>query len=462
MTAARPRDGMVAIVVAVVLLAGVALDTWGPKVSAETTTTAAEPGFTARAVFCPPALGRPASRMTLTTAARGDDDVTVGFEPASDERVGLPSGAVLERKPPTAGAVDVVGYGGEVDASVVTSIDMPISGVGAAACAPRASTRWYFPEGNSTITHDERLMIYNPFPDEAVVSVALLTPGGEVAKAGLSDEAVPSEGSIAISLEKHILEEKVLGAVVTAVRGRVVAWRLSIAEPEEKPSGVQFTLGATALADTWYFPEGALGPGFEERLSILNPGDQEATVDVTLVTGERSIPAAGNTEVPIPAGSAISIVVDEAALAGRPGGAAAIVRSVNGVPIVVERTVFYATEEMDGVASEVGAATPSRRWFLGPATSKPDSDSAVLLNTSTEPATVSLTLLRDGGRPLAPASLANLKIAAGARLRVPLSEVVNGQAYAVSVDASVPVVAERFSYSRGAGDVASLMGIPLD
>ena len=189
----RPRDGIVAIAIALFLFAGVALDAWGPKVSADPAVEKDDAVFTARAVFCPPSLGKPAGRMTVTTAARGDEPVTIGFEPASDERTELAPGNVLERKPSTAEAADVVGYGGLVDATVVTSIDEPISGVGAAACAPAASTRWFFPEGNSTVTHDERLVIYNPFPDEAVVNVSLLTPGGERSKAGLADTAVPSE-----------------------------------------------------------------------------------------------------------------------------------------------------------------------------------------------------------------------------------------------------------------------------
>ena len=459
---ARPRDGIVAIAIAAFLLAGVALDVWGPKVSAEPVTAAAEPGFTARAVFCPPALGQPASRMTVTTVARGDEPVTVGFEPASDERVDLAPGTILEQEPPSAEALDVVGYGGQVDATVVTSVDEPISGVGAAACAPRASTRWYFPEGNSTVTHDERLLVYNPFPDEAVVNVAVLTPRGEKSKAGLADIAVPSESSIAVELKDFVIEQRVLGAVVTAARGRVVTWRLTIARPEEQPSGVQLTLGATAPDDVWWFPEGAVGEGYQERLTILNPGTEEATVEVTLVTGSRAVPAAGITEIPVVGRSARSVVLDAASLPGETGGAAAIVDSVNDVPIVVERTVFYATGDVDGVASEIGSSVSAQRWLLGPATSHPDADSVVLLSTSGDETRVTLTLLRPGGRPLEPPALANLKVGAGSRLRVPLGEITGGEAYAVLVDASAPVVAERFSYSSGAGDVASLMGIPLE
>lgn len=457
----RPRDGMVAIAIAVVLLAGVALDAWGPKVSADPVVASTDGGFAARAVFCPPALGK-GGQMTITSAASGDEPVTLGFEPESDERVDLPPGTIVEHKPTTAEAEDVVGYGGAVDATVVSSIDEPISGVGAAACARAASRRWLFPEGNSTVTHDERLQIYNPFPDEAVVRVGLLTPRGEQTKAGLADVPVPSGSSISIALKDFILERQVLGAAVTAVRGRVVAWRLSIARPDEAPPGIQFTLGATDPADVWYFPEGAVGPGYVERLSILNPGAEEATVEVTLVAGGRRVPAPGSTEIPVAGRSAVAVVLDKSALPGERGGAAAIVRSVNHVPIVVERTVSYATEDVNGVASEIGSSEPGKRWLLGPATSRPTTDSVVLLSADDEEATVTLTLLRPGRAPLEPPALADLTIAAGARLRVPLSEITDGESYAVLVESTGAVVAERFSYSAGARDVASLMGIPLD
>ncbi|MDQ3981586.1 MAG: DUF5719 family protein, partial [Actinomycetota bacterium] len=401
----RSGEGAVAVVLAVFVFGGVALDSWGPKVSPDASAETADAAFSARAVFCPPALGKPASRVTLTAAARGDEPVSVGFEPASDERTDLAPASILEHRPPTAGATDVVGYGGAVDATAVTSIEEPVSGVGASGCAPRASSRWYFPEGNSTVTHDERLLIYNPFPDEAVVRVSLLTPAGEVSKAGLADVPVPSESSISVAIEDFILEEKVLGAVVEAVRGRVVAWRLSIARPEEKPSGIQLTLGTTALGGMWYFPEGAVGEGFEERLSIMNPGTEEAIVDVSLVTTSGSIPAAGLTELAVPALSTIAVVLDPSMLTGESGGAGAVVRSVNDVPVAVERTVFYATEDVDGVASEIGARTLSERWLLGPATTRPETDWAVLLNPGSEQVEASIALLRASGPPLRPTAL---------------------------------------------------------
>jgi hypothetical protein len=75
---------------------------------------------------------------------------------------------------------------------------------------------------------------------------------------------------------------------------------------------------------------------------------------------------------------------------------------------------------------------------------------------------VSLTLLRAGGAALQPRTLRNLRIPPSARLRVPLSAVTRGEPMAILASATGAVVAERFSYSAGARDVASVMGIPLD
>ncbi|MDQ4025403.1 MAG: DUF5719 family protein, partial [Actinomycetota bacterium] len=313
------------------------------------------------------------------------------------------------------------------------------------------------------VTHDQRMLIYNPFPDEAVVGVSLLTAAGERFKAGLADVAVPSESSVAVAINEDVAEQhKVLGTVVDAVRGRIVVWRLSIAEPEDKPSGIQLSLGATTTDDVWLFPDGGVGEGFEERLTIMNPGSQEALVDVSLVTPERTEQVAALTGVAVAPRSTIAVALDQSMLPrGENGGIGAIVRSVNSVPVVAERTVFYATEEADGVSSEVGAPAPAERWLLGPATSRPAIDAAVLLNPGTTDVEVTLEVMRAEGRTLRPRTLRDIPLRRGARLRVPLSNFTDGDPAAVLVSASGPVVAERFSYSSGAGDVASLMGLPL-
>ena len=182
---------------------------------------------------------------------------------------------------------------------------------------------------------------------------------------------------------------------------------------------------------------------------------------MSLVTSGRSEGSAPLTEISVPPRSTVAVTLDESMISESGAGTSAIVQSVNGVPVVAERTVFYATEEVDGVASEIGAPSATERWLLGLATSRPETDSVVLLNPGAGDVTVTLELLRVDGRTLKPRTLRDLAVARGARLRVPISDQTDGEAMGVIVTATGPVVAERFSYSSGAGDVASLMGIPL-
>jgi hypothetical protein len=111
-----------------------------------------------------------------------------------------------------------------------------------------------------------------------------------------------------------------------------------------------------------------------------------------------------------------------------------------------------------GVASEIGATTASARWQLGPATAKPTTDSVVVMNPRSEDATVSISLLQPNGPPLRPKELSDVVVPGGLRLKIPLGRFTAGRPLTASLQASSPVLAERFSFSEATGDVASVMG----
>mgnify|MGYP006182164531 CR=1 FL=1 len=64
---------------------------------------------------------------------------------------------------------------------------------------------------------------------EAVVTVEFFTPTGKTTKANLAEVAVPAGESKFIAVNDYILRQPVLGASVTARRGRIVAWRTMFA-----------------------------------------------------------------------------------------------------------------------------------------------------------------------------------------------------------------------------------------
>ena len=449
------REGALAGFVLLTLLAGIAVDLITEDASFEASAQV-DPLFDARSVYCPgpPRSGESGSRLAI--GAPEGKEVLVGVD---QEDLTLPAERTAMRK--NAASSTLIGYGGEVTAAVLPEFTGKVPGIGAARCSKVASDRWYFAEGSSALGVEERIVIYNPFPDEAVVGVSLFTPEGPTGNANLSEgKPVPAGETLVVEINEFIRQERFVGAAVIANRGRVIAWRALQVSSEERPEGVQFSLGAPAPASEWYFPDGGLAPGIETRVSLLNPTDDEAVASVSLVTGKETLQPPKLLEVLVPPQTLLPLPLREF-VGGSDrdtGGAGIVVRTSSGA-VVAERTVYYETDELKGVASEVGSARTSTGWFLPPSVASPKTDSVVLLNPEAEDATVSLTLRGSSSEPLLPAPLQDMKLPAGTRLKIPLGEWTNGKTMFVSLVSDSPIVAERFG-SR-AGDVAALLGLPL-
>jgi hypothetical protein len=356
--------------------------------------------------------------------------------------------------------VNVVGYAGAVVASAASKGS---SGAGATACSSEAARHWYFPEGSSDLGYDERLILYNPFPDEAVVRISFLTPKGKVSKANLSDQAVASGATSILRLNGFTLKEPLLSVQVDAIRGRVVAWRSLQAHAAKRPEGEQFSLGATNSHSDWFLPDGATGSGYDERIALLNPNDKAARVSISVLTSSRTLQPPKLLDITVPPASSRSIA--PAAAMGRCKGSvcgmAAVVTSTNGIGVIVERTIWYSTGHIQGVASEVASSRTSLHWYLGPASFDPTRDSVVVVNPTTADAIVSLTLESDRQGPRSPGALQHVTVKAGTRAAIRIDRWTSGRPFVVLLSSTQQVVAERFSYSRSAHDASAVMGRPL-
>jgi hypothetical protein len=446
------------LVAAGVLLLGLGVDlATGDVEASRPTTRASEELFETRASFCPPPFSGRTGTTTLALAADPGAPATVGIEPGEGENRELAADRT-SLQDVTGPALEVVGYGRRVHAAALLSATKPVEGAGAARCPRVVSDDWYFPEGSTKLGYDERLLIRNPFADEAVVSIKLFTSTGPITRANLNRIAVPAGESRFIKLNDFVTPKTQLGAGVIAERGRVVAWRALFADPEDRPDGVQFDLGATAPALTWYLPEGAVQTGIEEEISLLNPNSREAILTISLPTSGKPVQPPRLVEVRVPPESLKTISLPAVSQRGRTevGAVSAIVTSTNGVGVVAERTVWYSASRT-GSSSEIGSPKTGTDWMVLPAaTSSPD-DSVVLLNPNPEPATVSLTILgRDGGATR-PGALQSIRIKPNARIRLVLNDHTGGQAVALVVTSDIGVVAERVATAAN-GDVSTLMG----
>ena len=418
------------------------------------------PRFAERALFCPPT---PPGVKSFVVAGPTTDEVALGLEPARTDRVALDADQIFVQEIPADSVSDVVGYDGPIRAGSLMRTKVPVTGEAAARCSDRASAHWYFAAGASTLGVDERLLIYNPFPDEAVVKVTFMTPLGEQAKGNLAKVPVSAKSFTVIRVNNFIRLERSLGVRIDAKRGRVVAWRFMYDNPDEGPSGAQLSLGAAATSDTWFFPEGSVGTDVVERISIVNPGDEEASVTVSLSSGEEILQPEGLVEMSLPPGESRSVNIAEG-LSNRQrelGGVSAIVQSTNGVGIVAERAIRYDAGRTSGSSSELGATRTAESWWVPPATLHPTTDLVVVMNPGSAPATVDLAIVfgRDDART--PGALQDRELPPGGRLKIGIGRWTRLETAMVRVTATSPVVVERLSYSEVPNEVGAVMGFPL-
>jgi Family of unknown function (DUF5719) len=491
------RNKEVVFAAAIVLLIGLGL-TYGslahsvPRAPVIDRVPLGAESFASRAVYCPPSVTQThdTTHIALTSLDKTSVPVSVGPAatptPAPLPTVGgtsqpqaspsptpsattpTPSRAGQQPQPISPGkarfelsgrdsSVNVVGYGGAVAANAVTT---GRSGMDAAPCSEVAGTRWYFAEGSSDLGYDERLILYNPFPDEAVVRVSFITPKGKETKANLSDHAVPSGATSVLRLNRFVLKEPLLSVEIDAVRGRVVAWRSLQAHAPRRPHGQQLSLGATSSHTEWFLPAGEIGRGYDERIALFNPNQKAARVSISLVTPTRTVQPAKLLDITVPPASSKSVAPAAAVKACRAAGCpiGAVVSSTNAVGVVAERTIWYSTSHVQGVASETAASATARHWYLGPASFDPRRDSVFVLNPTTADATVSMKLETNRHGPRSPASLQHMRIKAGTRVEVRIERWTSGQPVVVLLSSNEQVVAERFSYSASAHDASAVMG----
>ena len=414
-----------------------------------------------RAAFCPPPVGE-ASTARVAIAAPPGATVEVGIEPGGGTRE-LRSGEMRLETPDERRPVQVVGYGARIAAGALLTTSAAGGGRAAARCALAASSDWYFAEGTSSLGYDQRLVVYNPFPDEAVATVTFFTDAGPSTKAGLQQIAVPSGEARIIKVNDFILREPLLASSVVAERGRFIVWRSLVAQPENRPSGQQLSLGATAPSENWYLPEGGLESGIEDRLALLNPTDEEAVVTISLLTSSRVLQPPKLVDVRIGAESLRSFSLQDSVGGGDrdAGPAAVVIRSTNEVGVVAERTVWYSTGDRQGVSSETGTTTLHEAMLVPPAALSAV-DSLLLLNPDRVKATVSVTLLRPRGGAVSPRQLRAVSVKGGTRKRIPLNAWSGGQPAFAYVTSDVPIAAARVAVTTSDVATSSAIGVPPD
>lgn len=465
------RDLTLLVVVGALMLAGIGFDLTTNDVEpagAERT----ESSFFERAQFCASRILEEGAGASVSMATASTEPVPVELEPLEAEPLELAAGLTITRPLEAIEPVTAEGFGSPVAAATSHFVNArvgrsgSVEGAGAGNCATEASQNWYFPNGDSSVATDYRLVVANPFPDEAVVQINFLTSEGEETSAQLSEVAVASGQVEIVSISEAAIPQDLLSVRLHSARGRVIAWKALWTTPEGEPPGLEFTLGAPAPATEWYFPAGEVSEQARQTITVMNPNEEESSVSVALSTDEEPVQSSKLLEIAVAPQSSRRLVIPDRldTRTGNVGGVSAVVSVDNDVPVVAESTMTF-DDEMTGRATEVGATEVSDRWLVAPPSHEPATDALVLQNPTTEEATVNVAIYdgrseeESGG--ISSERLQGITVPPGLRVSISLEGIEASRGSWLEVVAtSGEVVAERTTFDEARSDMSSVMGQP--
>ncbi len=348
---------------------------------------------------------------------------------------------------------DVVSVAVEVDGGgvLVEKVASGPTGVARNTCASSASPDWVITTGATVPGARLQLVVFNPFPDEAVIDVEFVSEIGQRTPEELAALHVPARSSRVIEAGDHVAAAETISTFVRARSGRVVVEGIQSFDGFEDPSGLSVVAGAPTTAETWTFPgvSPAIGPA---RLVVINPTAERirADVDVLPSGAEREVEP---LELTLRPGQQATVdLVDEGRLADL-DSFSLVVRSLDGPGLVAGLEQRPAVEEPDvldqfldeveapttGFAASAGSPAASLRSYATIDVTEDDTRSALhVYNPAPDTfVTIEATIILDGvSRTVA------IEVGPQRTRRVPLVDLGIGR-YAVRLDASGPIVAAR-------------------
>lgn len=470
----RSRVAVVAIIAAL-LLAGGLLDRAGPAdrrparaaEEASAMPTAAPPPALSSTWYCAGAtataagpstasvvMANPRSRptrgvVTIVPTTGPPRTVPVDVAPFSVTDVALGSLA------PGTGAAAVVDLqSGEVAAELTMS---GAAGSAVTPCASAASQGWYFADGSTARDASLSLSVFNPFPEDAIVDLSFSTDQGRAVPADLQGVVVPARSLVVKEITEHVRRRESIATRMTLRTGRVVAAQ-TMGRTAPGLAGVSVGLGAPSPAALWYFPDGLVTSEVTERYSLFNPNPREAEVSLEVNLDQG---AAEPFEITVPAGDRVTLALNEESRIPKGVGHSAVARSVNGVPVVVSRSMYVGGSSGSGRTDTLGGRRAANRWlFPAGGASQSVDESVVVQNPGPTAASVSVSGLV--GQDLPMEKLQGVRVEPGHRLAFRLGEHARRFPLAVLVTSTSPVVSERSAYSLGRPGRSATVGIALD
>jgi hypothetical protein len=254
-----------------------------------------------------------------------------------------------------------------------------------------------------------------------------------------------------VDREDPLLESADVSARITSDRPIVAERSLYLASLGQPLGAVEGGAGATEPATRWFLAEGATGSFFDLYVLVANPEAAAAAIKLTYLLPDGTSFTKTTT---VEARSRMTIAVDGEDPRLSDTAVSIVVESTNGVPIVVERAMWWPQGGWHEGHLSLGATAASKRWALaeGEVGGTRNTDTYILLaNPSDVEVQAGVGVYFEGqanadrfiAPVLRPHSRTNLSV------RSLMPENWNGSAarFSVLVEADVePIVVERAMY----------------
>jgi hypothetical protein len=310
--------------------------------------------------------------------------------------------AARSRRTLTAADLGVAGqeFGVEVSSDVAIGADrvMTWAGVGSHAegAIPAPARQWYLAEGATGGPFSLFYLLQNTSNQTAAVTVRYLRPAPDPPIDRSYSLPPRSRYTIWVDAIEPLAATDV-SAVITANQDIAVE-RAMYFDDATRPFVAGHAASAViAPAPEWFLAEGATGPFFDEFILLANPSTTAAEVQIDYLLADGMVIPKKYALAPE---SRLTIRVDyehgwlvNAAVSAR-------LRTLNGVPFIAERTMWWADGGWYEAHNSPGATTTGTRWLIsagevgGPAHYV---TYVLLANPSPVPGQARVTILFEGG-----------------------------------------------------------------
>jgi uncharacterized repeat protein (TIGR01451 family) len=244
--------------------------------------------------------------------------------------------------------------------AILPVVGLPLS---APALAPPLST-WYLAEGTTRDGFDEFILVFNPNPVAATVTVQYLVDSTQGSSPPPRSFSLAANSRTDVRPFEDIGRGLDHGTIVTGDRPIVVERALYLEHVFPNAglvNGATAVFGVSAPTTAWSFAEGTTLNGFDTFYLLFNPGVTAITVSYSLGVSDGSVVNGSTT---LPAQSRATLRADLLVGAGKEG-VSAFFSSEN--PFLAERSEYFSVASIAGSAPVNGAhgesgSQPATSW----------------------------------------------------------------------------------------------------